>query len=63
MTVSEDDGFSWSTPRDISENATRMSWKWVGTGVVDLRNCKYFNELVCDILDDIGDLTIVGRQM
>jgi len=32
LTYSDDDGKTWSTPRDISSQATRPTWAWIGTG-------------------------------
>jgi len=32
LTESPDNGDSWSVPRNISENVTKSSWHWIGTG-------------------------------
>ena len=53
ITSSDDDGKTWTKPRDVSDVATRPEWTWVATGPgigIQLHQSRYAGRLVipCD---------------
>ena len=65
MTYSDDDGLTWSPPKDLSESGKNEEWGWYATGPgvgIQLKSEKYKNRLVIPCNNSFDDPENTNRD-